>query len=89
MTDAERAIFSAARARELCLSLERAFVGPTAIARLRAGETTALRPRELEIALGLAWAAGEIELIRQALSSLPTNRIDDDPVLATFRDVTR
>ena len=89
MTDVERAIFSSARARDLCLSLRRAFVGHSAVARLRAGDAAALRPRELEVALGLAWASGEIELIRSALASLPANQIDDDPVLATFREVTR
>ena len=89
MTDVERAIFASARARELCLSLKRAFVGPTAVARLRAGDAAVLRPHELEIALGLAWASGEIELIRHALSSLSADRIDTDPVLATFRDVAR
>jgi hypothetical protein len=35
--DAERAIRAVSDARDLCLSLKRAFVGPRALERLRAG----------------------------------------------------
>lgn len=88
MTAAERAVLATSRARDLCLSLQRAFIGPRVRDRLRSGDTASLSPGELRMALGLAWAAGEIALVRAALASLPRERIDADPVLATFRDVT-
>jgi hypothetical protein len=87
VTSAERAVLASARAGDLCLSLERAFAGPRALAGLRAGEAAALRPRALILALGLAWASGDIETIRTALASLEDDRIDADPVLTTFRAV--
>jgi hypothetical protein len=66
------------------LSLRRAFVGPRALAALRAGEAERLRPEELEVGLGLAWAAGDLALIRLALAALPADRIEADAILATF-----
>jgi hypothetical protein len=89
VTRAERAVLASARARDLCLSLERAFAGPRALARLRAGEAAGLRRRDLTLALGLAWRSGEVELIRQALASVPEDWIDTDAILATFRAVAR
>ncbi len=92
MTPAEQAVRAASRARDLCLSLRRAFVGPRAVAALRAGEVTRLTREELETGLGLAWAAGDVALVRSALAALPGGRIEEDPVLAAFhaavRDVT-
>jgi hypothetical protein len=89
VTNAERAVRATSQARELCLSLQRAFVGPPALARLRAGEAAALAPRDLVVALGLAWAAGEVELVRGALTTLPAGLVARDPVLAAFHDATR
>ncbi len=85
MTDPERRVLAASRARDLCLSLRRAFVGATALDTLRAGGAMALRRDELEVALGLAWAAGDVGLIRTALAALPPDRIERDAVLSTFR----
>ena len=89
MTRAERAVLATSQARDLCLSLQRAFVGPAALERLRAGEVAALAPAELRIALGLAWAARDFALVRAALASLSGDRIAAVPVLSAFRDVTR
>ena len=89
MTRAERAVLATSQARDLCLSLQRAFVGPRALQQLRTGEAALLPPAELRIALGLAWAAGDGSLVRTALASLPADRIAADPVLAAFLDVTR
>lgn len=86
MNDLGRAILATSQARDLCLSLQRAFVGPSALARIRAGEAASLSPIELRIGLGLAWAAGDLALLRSALASLPADRVDADAVLATFRD---
>lgn len=88
MTAAERAVLATSQARDLCLSLQRAFVGPRALARLRAGEAAQLPPAELRIALGLAWAAGDRPLIRAGLARLPAARVAADPVLSVFLDVT-
>ena len=85
MTPAERAVLAASRARDLCLSLRRAFLGPPALAALRAGAAAQLRPAELEVGLGLAWAARDFALIRVALGQLPAERLDEDAVLAAFR----
>jgi hypothetical protein len=82
-------VLATSRARDLCLSLQRAFVGPRALARLRAGEAAGLSPAELRVGLGLAWAAGDLALVRQALAGLSDERLAADPVLATYRDVTR
>jgi len=41
------------------------------------------------VALGLAWAARDLALVRAALSGLPADRIAADSVLSTFRDATR
>jgi hypothetical protein len=64
-------------------------VGPRALARLHAGGAAGLGPETLRIGLGLAWAAGDVKLVRAALASLPSGRIDADPVLLAFQDVTR
>ena len=85
MTPAEEAILAASQARDLCLALRRAFVGPLALGTLRAGKAETLSPDELRIAIGLAWAAGEGTLVRAALAALPPGRVAADPVLAAFR----
>jgi hypothetical protein len=85
MTRAERAVLATSQARDLCLSLQRAFVGPRALVRLRAGEAAALRPAELRVALGVAWRTGDLALIAAALASLPPDRIESDPVLLAYR----
>ena len=89
MTPAERAVLATSQARDLCLSLHRAFVGPRVLERLRADQAALLTPAELRVALGLAWAARDLTLVRAALASLSADRIAADPVLSTFRDVTR
>jgi len=89
LTRAERAVLATSQARDLCLSLQRAFVGPSALERLRAGGAARLAPDELRVALGLAWAARDFSLVRAALASLSANRIEVDPVLSAFLDVTR
>ena len=89
MNRAERAVLATSQARELCLSLQRAFVGPRALQRLRANEAALLSQAELRVALGLAWAAGDVPLVRAALASLPADRIAADPVLSAFLDATR
>jgi hypothetical protein len=89
LTRAERAVLATSQARDLCLSLQRAFVGPRALQRLRAGEAALLSPAELQVALGLAWAASDVSLVRDALASVPADRIAADPVLTAFRDATR
>jgi len=89
LTRAERAVLATSQARDLCLSLQRAFVGPSALERLRAGEAARLAPDQLRIALGLAWAARDFSLVRAGLASLSADRIDADAVLSAFLDVTR
>jgi hypothetical protein len=89
VTSAERAVHAASRARDLCLSLRRAHLGPRALARLRAGEAPALSVDELGVGIGLAWAAGDLALIRRALASLDPEVVDRDPVLAAFDHATR
>jgi hypothetical protein len=89
LTHAERAVLATSQARDLCLSLRRAVVGPHALARLRAGHAAELTPRDLVVALGLAWAAGEVDLVRDGLASLPADQVAADPVLAAFHDATR
>jgi hypothetical protein len=89
LTRAEQAVLATSQARDLCLSLQRAFVGPRALERLRADEASLLSAAELRIALGLAWAAGDVSVVRTALASLPPDRIAADPVLSTLLDVTR
>ena len=89
MTAAERAVLATSQARELCLSLQRAFVGRRALERLRAGDAAALTPSDLHVALGLAWAAGDLARIRAALADLSTDRFAADPILGAFRDATR
>jgi len=87
MKPAERAVLAASQARDLCLSLRRSFVGPRALECLRAGETNRLEPAELLIALGLAWAAGD--LVRAALTSLPADHVAADAALSAFCDAAR
>ena len=89
MTRAERAVLATSQARDLCLSLQRAFAGPHALERLRAGEAAVLAPDALRVALGLAWAARNFSLVRAGLASLPEDRVAGDPVLSAFRDATR
>jgi len=89
MTPAERAVLATSQARDLCLSLHRAFVGPRALECLRADQAVLLTPAELRVALGLAWAARDFTLMRAALASLSAARITADPALSAFRDVTR
>jgi hypothetical protein len=89
LTRAERAVLATSQARDLCLSLQRAFVGPRALERLRAGEASLLPTAELRVALGLAWAASDVSLVRTALASFPADRIAADPVLSAFLDATR
>jgi hypothetical protein len=89
VTGAERAVRATSQARHLCLSLQQAFIGPRALGRLRAGETALLSLPELRVAFGLAWAAGDVALVRAGLASLSVDRIAGDPVLSAFRDVTR
>ncbi len=88
MTRAERAVLAASRARDLCLSLRRAALGRPALERLWAGGAAELRADHLHLALGLAWAAGDHALVRQALAALPPDRIRRDAVLATFQAAT-
>ena len=85
MTPAEEAILAASQARDLCLALRRAFVGPPAHGALRAGKVDTLSPDALRIAVGLAWAAGDRALVRATLDALPADRVAADPVLAAFR----
>ena len=89
MTAAERAVRATSQARDLCLSLQRAFVGPRALERLRADQAALLGPTELRVALGLAWAALDLSLVRAALARLSPDRIAADPVLSAFLDATR
>ena len=89
MTPAERAVLATSQARDLCLSLQRAFVGPRALESLRADQAARLAPAELRVALGLAWVARDLSLMRAALASLPADRIAADPALSAFLDVTR
>lgn len=76
-------------ARDLCLSLQRAFLGPRALERLQAGQAASLTAVNLRVALGLAWAARDVALVRAALACLPADRVAADPVLSAFADVTR
>jgi hypothetical protein len=89
VTAAERAVLSTSQARALCLSLQRAFVGPRALASLRTGQAARLTATELRVALGLAWASEDLPLLRDALASLPPDRIATDPALLAFLDVTQ
>ena len=89
MTRAERAVLATSQARDLCLSLRQAFIGPRALERLRAGEASGLSTTELRIGVGLAWAEGDFALVRAALTGLPRDRIAADPVLSAFRDAAR
>ena len=88
MTPAERAVLATSQARDLCLSLQRAFVGPRALESLRADQGSLLAPAHLRVALGLAWAEEDLALVRATLASLSADRIAADPALSAFRDVT-
>ncbi len=89
MTAAERAILAASQARDLCLSLRRAFRGPSAAARLRAGTGADLDHDDLVLALGLVWASGDITLVRRVLDQLDPIRVASDPSLSAFQDAVR
>ena len=89
MTTAEQAVRATSQARDLCLSLQRAFVGPRALERLRGDQAALLSPAELRIALGMAWAARDLSLVRAALALHSPDRIAADPVLSAFFDATR
>ncbi len=89
MTPAERAVLATSQARDLCLSLHRAFVGPRALECLRADQALRLTPAELRVALGLAWVARDVTLMRATLASLTADRIAADSVLSAYRDATR
>ena len=86
MTGAERAVLAASQARDLCLSLRRAFRGPPTVARLRAGAATDLDDDDLVLALGLVWASGDMTLVRRTLAELDPVRVAADPSLAPLRD---
>jgi hypothetical protein len=86
VTRVERAVLATSQARELCLALRRASIGPPALARLRSGGAASLRPADLLVALGLAWAAGDVDLVRATLAGLPADRIEADAVLLAYRD---
>jgi len=89
MSSVDRAVQAVSDARDLCLSLERAFAGPHALELLRAGRVRELSYREIRIGLGLAWAAGDVALVRAALSALPADRVGADSDLAALRDASR
>jgi hypothetical protein len=89
MTAAERAVLAASQARDLCLSLRRAFRGPPALARLHAGTATDLDQDDLVLALGLVWANGDTALVRRALNELDPIRVAADPSLSAFQDAVR
>ena len=89
MTPAEQAVLATSQARDLCLSLQRAFIGRRALELLRADPAASLSPTELRVALGLAWADGDIALLRAVLSIISAARIAEDPILSAFRDVAR
>ncbi|HKZ04497.1 MAG TPA: hypothetical protein VJU81_03420 [Methylomirabilota bacterium] len=86
MTEVGPALLAASQARDLCLSLRRAFRGPPAVARLRAGTAAALDHDDLVLALGLVWASGDITLVRRALDEVDPIRVAADPRLLAFRD---
>src|SRR5207245_9377823 len=88
VTPAQRAVLATSQARDLCLSLQRAFVGPRALECLRAGQAALLTPAELRVALGLAWASQDVALVRGALASLSADRIAAAPGPSALRDVT-
>lgn len=87
MRDVGAAIRSSSDARDLCLALKRARNGARSLARLRAGAREELTQDELRLALGLALAAGERDLVRRTLARLPPEGLRADATLLTFRDV--
>ena len=89
MKDIGPAIRATSEARDLCLSLKRAFVGPRAVARLQAGEAALLSAEELRVGLGLIWAAGDVGLIREAVAHLAADRLECDAVLTALREASR
>ena len=88
MTAAERAVAATSQARDLCLSLQRAFVGPRALESIRANQAARLSPTELRVAVGMAWAAGELSLVRAVLASVPADRVAAEPALSAFAAAT-
>jgi hypothetical protein len=51
-------------------------------------QAATLAPGELRIALGLAWAAGDLALVRAAVAGLPAEVIAADATLQAFRDAS-
>ncbi len=86
MTQAERAMLATSQARDLCLSLRRAFAGPHSLERLQAGEAATLTLDEFRLALGLAWAAGDTGLMRRAFASRTPSVPEPDAVLGALRE---
>lgn len=89
MRDIVAAIRSASEARDLCLALKRARNGARALARLRQGASAELTREELQLALGLALAAGDQAVVRRALADLPPEYLRGDAILLTFQDAGR
>ena len=89
MKDIGPAIRATSEARDLCLSLKRAFVGPRAVARLRAGEAALLSAEELRVGLGWAWATGDVGLIRDVVASLAADRLESDAILVALKEARR
>lgn len=88
MTPAERGVRAASSASALCLSLRRAFVGRPALERLRRGEAATVSLWELRVALGLAWADGDLALVRATLDRIEGDRVAADAVLAALHQAT-
>ena len=89
MTRAEQAVLATSHARDLCLSLQRAFLGPKVLEVVRLGQSARLTSVELRVALGLAWVERDLSLMRAALARVPSDRIASDPALAAFADLAR
>jgi hypothetical protein len=89
VSDAERAVLATSQARDLCLSLKRAFLGPRVLELIRAGQAGRLEPAELRVALGVAWASGDVGLMRGVLATLPAARVAADSILLAFLDAVR
>jgi hypothetical protein len=84
--DAAAAIRAVSEARDLCLGLRRSFAGPRVLTALRAGDWAGLSAEELRLGLGLAWAAGDADLVCRTLVALDADRLGSDPALLAFRD---
>jgi hypothetical protein len=55
---------------------------------LRTDGASALSEDDLRLALGLAWAADDHDLVRATLAGFPSARVQADPVLAALWSVT-